>query len=323
MNKGNICAFWNVNSNCRLNDPNDLVYARAWPELTDKSRIKQIMKNVFILINKYPFVCLLEVNEQISHEIKKETANFSILYRRIPYNTSKSALNFVVLSRYPAIMETIEEFPLTKSGKSFPDALRPVASKEDEEPTREFLEYHDEVFGETKNNMVIRVTVKNIDVYIVHLGITNYSRLYQTDKLTEIIQKNSYANGRKVIVCGDFNCFNNMLTTPALYVDPMNLLREKLKIKWITEESMFKSRVFPFDIVFRLSEAEKVEYFNLHDTNKIEEFKAFCEKMGDKYGLETICLDHVFGHDDFRIEYSGTLSPLSDHPVIMMKIEDR
>lgn len=324
-----VLKFYNINSDRRL--ASTTVIGKAFPELQPSVRKDVVCEKVIQAIGINEIVILLEVDDQMLNGLVEYVHHSTELkYRSAIYNTSQGSFKYLVLTRLEGVVETVREFPLTKSGNFF-EGMRPAAPVSGETPSAEFLDYKEEILQDNfdKSVMMLTVQIQNddqltpLDVYCTHPGLANTAKLLQTKKIVEIIQSNSIDHGRPFVLGGDLNSFDQTASTPTLYLPQIELLSSMENVIWATNGVNCTFYAYPFDIVFKMNNQEKDKYFLLIKEEKVDEFRSFCEEMSQKYGLEGGCLDHVFHSSSLQVQTTviDEFGALSDHYMLRAIVE--
>ena len=308
---------WNINCDRRLNGP----IGQAFPKLHPDVRIPEILKKIKQELIPGTIFCLLEVTEEPAEKLRAFAKTQGYGCVSAPYNSSSGCFYFVTLydqASFEVIKSTL--LPLTKSKQPVSNDSRP---KQGEKPMKEYLE---ETLGDNFEKGVFEVLFlnkqsgKQFVCYFNHLGLRNEARLKQTKCLIEYVQERNVTKGLPCFVGGDMNSFDFTKSTPTLFQEQIDLLTEA-GLEWLTELLQSTFSAFPYDIVFKFTEDEKDIYFSLLRGEKLEEFRAFCEKMVEKYGTAGAALDHVF-IKNFEGSCQVEIEPceLSDHHIIKTHI---
>jgi hypothetical protein len=225
------------------------------------------------------------------------------------YNPSPNSFHYMVFSSSPDIkFGQSELLPLTLSGKLY-DGPRDKSSVH-------LLETLGEEFE--KGIFKVPVTIHNnsFDLFIVHLGLRNDSRILQTQKLQQYVKES-----KKAMLIGDFNCFDSSNKEPALFEKQLDMLIADgfLHVSNMIK-STFDNRSFPYDLQFKMSDDDKAEYAKLStaiDTDdSINAFHNFLESLPKKYSTEGIALDHVFTKGINCTVKAESFTDLSDHSLL-------
>lgn len=338
---------WNANTDRRLNG----ISGQAFPNYRPGERILGIVEKITNDLKKNGGICILfELEEDICEKII-ELLGSDYYTTMVPYNTSKGCFNFLFVSTNTEHFKHIIPLPLTKSGQPIKNDTRPPAPKPGEPLTEEQKIYKIETLGDNFEKMIVLIKLnihgEEVHVYVTHMGLSNDTRIQQTQKLKEYVMKYSIADNKKWVLCGDFNSFDGSVSYPKLFTEQIEILNN-LNGKWLTENVQTTFSAFPYDIVFKLSKQEKDKYFELckfstemetkykifradeliekltSEENEmyfkyVEEFRTFCIEMSTKYGINGGALDHVFTNVegvDVDIQDPGTLSDHSKVTII-------
>lgn len=302
--------FTNLNSDRRLS-PNTTI-AKAYPELSPVVRIKKICETELLNIADDEIVFLLELDTFMLQELSKFAHTSGFEYTSVTYNYSLGAFACLIITKIKNIVNSLQIFPLTKSGKFVENCDRPTRDSESD-----YLSYTEEVLGDNFEKLLIKITYDNIDIYCTHVGLSNNCKLNQTKMICDIIKKESVDNNKSFILGGDFNMFDQTQSEFTLYVDQLNVITKNLPVVWSTKNIENTFTPFPYDIVFKMTREEKDIYFQLNNEGKVEEFRNFCSNMVEKYGLFGGALDHVFHTDGMNIVTTAIdFGDCSDHFVL-------
>lgn len=278
---------WNINDDRRTTG----FEGKAFPEFHSSRRLDGILNKIRKeLAVERTLICLFEMTEQTTQRIISELSEFCT--KTIPYNNSDGAFRFLFISTDPELLN-VEAHPLTKSNVSFPNDHRPPAPKQGEPLTQDQIQYKEEILFDNFDKMCAGVHLAGLNIYVTHLGLTEKTRLAQTNKLCEIIKSRE----GHYLFLGDLNSFDSSSQTPTLFqaqIDPI----VKLGCDWLTKDVKSTFNAFSFDIAFKLNEEEKKQYFKFKDEDNSLGFREFCLEMVDKYGTIGGPLDHAFASDD-------------------------
>lgn len=307
----------NLNTDRRLIGklPQGKTIASAFSELHPSKRIDDVKPLIIEwLKKKNGLVALFELDDMMIELFKTFCNENDILFEVRRYNPTDLAFSYLVMARNKSLLSTIKGFPLTTTGLYCTDEERPKQGEKASE------EYTNKILFDNFEKTVIQIKIGNIDIYVTHLGLSNKAKIAQTKKIVEIIQFESVANDRQVIMAGDLNCFD--VSKPGIFLldEQLDILKEFLK--WHTKHFTNTFTAYPYDIVFKMNSEEKAKYFELVKEERIDEFKLFCTEMTNKYGLEGGALDHVFASETLDLEVNQKrVYPTSDHDFIELTIK--
>lgn len=297
---------WNVNSDTRLNPnlPQGKTIANAFPNLQPQIRAKKMCRLIRSM-NKNEINIFFEVDNEMLKQLTFCCRENDVRFEVKQYDASHLSFCYMVMTKDYSLSYTIKHFSLTTANEKYKvegDALSA---------------YTTNVFDNYVGKTLIRITFYDykLDVYVAHLGLSNKEKIIQTEKIDEIIYKNSIKNdNNRVVLMGDFNCFDE--DGSGLLTEQINILKETLE--WHTESFTNTITSYPYDVIYKLSANEKYEYDKLNSEEKIDEFKEFCNKMVKKYGSKVeIATDHVFSSKGMNLEIKqNSMYPASDHDLI-------
>jgi hypothetical protein len=308
--------YFNVNTDRRL----DGVIGSAFPHLKPHVRADHINNRVLKNIKPEQLIILMEVVGVMSVSIKKFCSKYHLLCKDVPYNNSNGAFSFLVISLREQATANVTAFPLTKSGRSYVDAQRPVAPKPGETPSPQFLEYKNEILGDNFDKMAICVDLGHVHIYAVHMGLSNDTRLNQSKKLVEIINFHSVSKGIPFICGGDFNSFDQTRVDKNVFMKQIDIIRSLSDINWLTNDILCTFNAYPYDILFKCSGDEIQIYKSLEKQETVNEFASFCNDLVAKYGVDGGALDHIFSSKSLTCSVDVVnMGTISDH--FLLKVE--
>jgi hypothetical protein len=292
-------------------------FQKVWPEYSTMHRAMGVWEwyqtmNLFMCV-------FFELDDEFCDKLSEFAVDAGLFIHVQSYNNSKGAFKFLVVTK--SFME-VSAFALTKDETYYSDENRPVAPAQGEQPTSEFLSYKENIFGDNFEKTLIKIDFFGLHVYVTHLGLANSTKILQSEKVAEIITRESGDN--MWLLTGDFNCFDATKSVPTILMDQINKFRDIGE--WRTESVMSTFRAFLYDIFFKLSQEQRTMYNVLKDkfieessAENIEIFRLFCEDMAKEYGCEGSALDHVFTHKylELNVEVQD-MGNLSDHFAIVV-----
>jgi hypothetical protein len=296
-------SFWNVNCDRRQTPKFGFNIPAAIPECAIENRLSGILAEVKEQLQQpgSTFV-LFEITDDIRIKIVDFAKANGWNAEFAKYNLSIDSYNYIVLTNGVEIREPVL-LPLTKSGK-------PYEGVRDKSPAQ-----LDECLGEEYEKGVFRLTVGDVGLFVIHLGLRNDSKLLQMAKLSEYT--GDYQNA---LVIGDFNSFDSRVGQPTLFSEQFQQLLASghltEKIPWT-----FDNRTFPYDLLFKMTPEDKAKYEQLLKGDDIPAFRQFLLDLPNRYTTVSTALDHAFAKGIACSATAESLPNLSDHSIINIVLE--
>jgi len=145
--------------------------------------------------------------------------------------------------------------------------------------------------------------------------------MLQTKKLATIVCETVGKNDSDYLVMGDMNAFDPDARTPTLSMVQIHAMLAQLEPSivrsdntaagndiesglddhhaalekgWLTKSTLSTFDAFPFDILFKLTSAEREVLLRLKTEDKPEAFASECVRLVGHYGTAGTALDHAF-----------------------------
>ena len=325
-------VFANCNSDRRLLG----FFGDCYPELKIENRIDRISALLIDDLDKTTILILFELDEVfLQLLINKIKENKDYHFKYAIYNNSDLAFRYLVISKIEGIVETLETFPLTKSGKFVhnkdrPDAIPPknitklecdVEYIEKRDLSKQkYEEYKDEVLRDNFDKSIIKVSYHGNDIYCVHLGLSIDARMNQTMKIIEIVKEESVKKNRNFVIGGDFNSFDTKDNKPITFKKQLKFIKNNLDCVWLTNSTKCTFDPFPYDIHYHLDDSDLGVFNRLIQQKNIEDFKVYCKAMALKYETtENAAFDHIFCSKNIQCNELIVIHPknhITDHYIM-------
>jgi len=300
-----MISVWNINCDRRQSGK----IKEALPECCMSERFTKIRKQIKKRLKNGGLFILLEVDNETCKKLDWYVLSKDWLFESAHYNSSETSFSYVVIYTQGYCINYSDLYPLTMSGL-------PYSSPRDKSKEH-LLETFNEEFEKGVFHIILTLpTSLTIDLFVVHLGLKNDSRLLQTKKLQEYV-----ASHKKALIVGDLNSFDSTKKEPTLFTTQLDMLLESGFLHSSnTIQSTFDNRFFPYDLQFKMTTEDKQEYDKLLKGDDHIAFREFLLGLPKKYSTEGVALDHVFSKGIDCTVKSEALYELSDHSLITVSL---
>lgn len=294
-------SIWTWNANTDRRQTGNI--ADAIPECLMERRFPYICAEVKRRLSQGGVFVLFEIVDDVCAKFAQFGKDNGWSAVSAKYNQSHGSFNYLVLANNVEIMAS-KLLPLTKSGKPYEgDRDNSVAHKT-------------ETLNEEFEKGVFQVTLSDLTLFVVHLGLRNDSRLLQMAKLQEYV-----AGADRAIILGDFNSFDATKKEPTLFAAQFDDLKSS---GWTHATnnivSTFDNRSFPYDLVFKMSNEDKALFDDLSKSYDIPQFREFLLRLPERYSTVGVALDHAFTKGLDCTASAEALPALSDHSIIQVVV---
>lgn len=295
-------VFFNCNSSKLLQG----FEGDCYPELKPIHRIDPIIDRLIDPLDDYTILILFEIDDTffngfISHIIHKMGYYYNYANYNINSDDDDDYINtsrYIVITKIRDVVGTLRTFPLS-----------------------------DGIY-EKNDRMIIRINLYDLDIYCVHLTVSNKIRKQQIGKLINIVKNESMQFYRRFIIGGDFNTFNNDSNTNNLTktkTTQLEYICKGLNAICVTRDVKTTFNPFPYDINFLLDESDRITINKIKKTKNLRNYRTYCDAMCLKYDI-TNCgaLDHIFlsQYDFFQsISVNFPENFISDHYIMKVVVK--
>jgi endonuclease/exonuclease/phosphatase family metal-dependent hydrolase len=346
-------VFWNVNSDRRaeLRDQTPYRYtALAFPEYNIAERFPKIASSLNQMAKEQGIAifALQEVEDSILPELRKFLSYLGYNVITHKYNPTGMAFNFVFAYKQ-------NEYELLNSRQLYLTQSRQSLANRNI-PADQIKEHNFGVIFERSVQVVDLkhlATAKSYTIVNIHFDIPNAHKLLAAQYLCD-----QFSNpNSQLIIGGDGNQFDAMVTEPKLFDDQINVFK-KNGFQWIGESLLKKEpkktfAPFAHDINRFLGKAERDQYESLQKSDDYQGIRAlFLKTINEKPEcLDSTVLDTVFtkniapnteisakalmfdyngkrikldaaGYNTFLIDcYKHNTCPPSDHLPVLVKLK--